>query len=231
MKNLLFKILLALSIILFYSCKTIKKDSAEFQDSDLNVRNLDSIANMLEIVYVDDQDLRQDYQQIEKEYGWDSEQAKELWNKQNKLDSINLIKVTSILEKYGWLGIDEVGEEANSALFLVLQHSDINTQLKYMPILEKATEIGKATKSEFAYFKDRVLLRQGKKQIYGTQYEWDAEKEEYYLWSVVEPEKLNERRASVGIPPIEEYYENFLKREWNLSEYLKRIERIEQNKK
>ena len=231
MKKSLFTTFLAVTIGLIYSCKNNLKSSSQLQKEDLITRNLDSITKTLEIVYEDDQSLRKEYQKVEKEFGWNSQQAKDLWAKQEILDSINIVKVTSIIDKYGWLGINEVGENGNSALFLVLQHSDLNTQLEYLPVLEKATEKGKATKSELAYFKDRVLLRQGKKQVYGTQYEWDDEKKEYYLASVIEPEKLNERRESVGILSIEEYYETYLNREWNLSEYIKRIERIEKSKK
>ena len=231
MKKSLFTTFLAVTIGLIYSCKNNLKSSSQLQKEDLITRNLDSITKTLEIVYEDDQSLRKEYQKVEKEFGWNSQQAKDLWAKQEILDSINIVKVTSIIDKYGWLGINEVGENGNSALFLVLQHSDLNTQLEYLPVLEKATEKGKATKSELAYFKDRVLLRQGKKQVYGTQYEWDDEKKEYYLASVIEPEKLNERRESVGILSIEEYYETYLNSEWNLSEYIKRIERIEKSKK
>ena len=231
MKKSLFTTFLAVTIGLVYSCKNNLKNSSELQKEDLITRNLDSITKTLEIVYEDDQSLRKEYQKVEKEFGWNSQQAKDLWAKQEILDSINIVKVTAIIDKYGWLGINEVGENGNSALFLVLQHSDLNTQLEYLPVLEKATEKGKATTSELAYFKDRVLLRQGKKQVYGTQYEWDDEKKEYYLASVIEPEKLNERRESVGILSIEEYYETYLNREWNLSEYIKRIERIEKSEK
>ena len=230
MKKSLLTTFLALTIGLVYSCKNNPKNSSELEKGDLTVRGLDSISNILEIVYVDDQDLRQDYQQIEQEYGWDSEQAKELWKKQEKLDSINLVKVTAILEKYGWLGIDEIGQDANSALFLVIQHSDLNTQLEYLPILEKATKNGKASKIDYAMLKDRVLMTQGEKQIYGTQLNWDSEMEEYYVASMIEPEKINERRASVGLGTIEEYIE-YWNLEWDLEKYKKRIERIENGNK
>ncbi|AXO79244.1 hypothetical protein DZC78_02230 [Olleya aquimaris] len=231
MKKSLLITFLAVTIGLVYSCKNNLKSLSELQKEDSITRNLDSITKTLDIVYEDDQSLRKKYQKVEKEFGWNSQQAKDLWAKQEMLDSINIVKVTAIIDKYGWLGINEVGENGNSAIFLVLQHSDLNTQLEYLPVLEKATEKRKATKSELAYFKDRVLLRQGKKQVYGTQYEWDDEKKEYYLSSVIEPEKLNERRESVGILSIEEYYETYLNREWNLSEYIERIERIEKSEK
>jgi acyl-[acyl carrier protein]--UDP-N-acetylglucosamine O-acyltransferase len=72
MKKLLFKILLAFTIVFFNSCKKSGKNSTEIQKRDLITKNIDSITNVLEIVYVDDQDLRQEYQKIEKEFGWDS---------------------------------------------------------------------------------------------------------------------------------------------------------------
>ncbi|RNC86369.1 MAG: hypothetical protein ED556_08735 [Winogradskyella sp.] len=230
MKNLFFNIFLALAIVLLSSCKDNKKSSAELGVNKLSGQKLDSIANLLEIVYVDDQHLRQGYQNIEKEFGRDSKQIKEFWDEQSKLDSINLEKVTAIIEHFGWLGADEIGQDANSALFLVIQHSDLNTQMKYLPILKKATESGKASTIDYALLKDRVLIRQGEKQIYGTQLSWDSEMKEYYVASMIEPEKINDRRASVGLGTIQEYIE-YWNLEWDLKKYKKRIERIENKKK
>ena len=112
----------------------------------------------------------------------------------------------------------------------MVQHSDLNTQLKYLPILEKATETGKASKIDFAMLKDRVLVKQGEKQIYGTQLNWDSEMKEYYVASMIEPEKINERRASVGLGTIQEYIE-YWNMEWDVEKYKKRIERIENRDK
>ena len=230
MKNLFYTILFALAIVLLSSCKDDKKSFSELGLNKLPTQKLDSVANVLEIVYVDDQHLRQDYQTIVKEFGLDSKQVKDFWGKQKKLDSINLIKVTAVIEKFGWLGIDEIGQEANSALFLVIQHSDLNTQLKYLPILEKATESGKASKIDYAMLKDRVLTKQGEKQIYGTQLSWDSEMKEYYVASMIDPEKIDVRRASVGLGTIQEYID-YWNLEWDLEKYKRRIERIENGNK
>jgi len=48
----------------------------------------------------------------------------ELSKKMREVDSINLAKVKAILEKYGWLGPQDIGRKANLALFLVIQHAD-----------------------------------------------------------------------------------------------------------
>ena len=48
-------------------------------------------------------------------------------------DSINLIKVISIIDLFGWLSPNQVGREGNSTLWLVIQHSDLRTQQKYFP--------------------------------------------------------------------------------------------------
>jgi hypothetical protein len=58
---------------------------------------------------------------------------------------------------------------------------------------------------------DRILLREGKKQIYGSQVrrneagEWEAH-------SLEDPERVDERRASVGLPPLAQYLAGFAER-------------------
>ncbi len=83
-------------------------------------------------IYEDDQPIRQQYISAQKEFGYQSRQVDSLGKVMMYRDSINLIKVTEILDKYGWVGTDKVGETANQTLFLVIQHSDLKTQQKYL---------------------------------------------------------------------------------------------------
>ena len=55
-------------------------------------------------------------------------QYQNLWKLINLQDSVNLIKTTQILDKYGWLGPDSVGEDGVRALLLVIQHSTPKVQ-------------------------------------------------------------------------------------------------------
>ncbi len=127
----------------------------------------------------------------------------------NEKDSTNLIKIEKILNEHGWLGADVIGEQGNKTLFLVIQHSDLETQLKYLPMMREALMVGNIKSDAFALLEDRIAMRQGNKQIYGSQIVIDDETQEFYVYPLIEPEKVNERRAGVGLGTIEEYVKKF----------------------
>ena len=157
-----------------------------------------ALVAQLDTIYQEDQGLRRQIDEIEEKYGRDSEEMQEHWGKIHVADSINLIKVTGILDERGWLGADVVGAQGNTTLFLVIQHADIETQVKYLPMMREAVKEGNARGSSLALLEDRVALRQGKRQIYGSQIGRDPETGEFFVSPLIEPEKVNERRAEVG---------------------------------
>jgi hypothetical protein len=144
-------------------------------------------------------------------------------------DSINLLKIERILNDYGWLGADVLGEEGNKTIFLVIQHSDLETQLKYLPMMRKAVEFGNANAKDIALLEDRIAVRQGKRQIYGSQIYKDYNTGEAYVYPLVDPEKVNERRAKVGLEPIEDYVKN-VGITWNIEKHKERTKKIEAEK-
>lgn len=73
------------------------------------------------------------------------------------------------LDERGWLGPDVIGQTGNSTLFLVIQHADLVTQEKYLPMMREAVTKGNAKGSSLALLEDRVLIRNGKQQRYGSQ--------------------------------------------------------------
>ena len=85
------------------------------------------IIDQLFIIDNDDQKYRVEIQDIETKYGLHSRHVDSLWTLLNKTDSINLIKVKAILDKYGWLGINDIGSQCNTTLFMVIQHADLKT--------------------------------------------------------------------------------------------------------
>lgn len=136
-------------------------------------------------------------------------------------DSINLIKVTRIISKYGWLSEKEVGDKANRAIFLVIQHTPFRAQKKLIPVVEKALKEGRLKPSAYALFKDRVLLRQGLKQIYGSQISFDRKSGEPFVAPLEDPDHVDERRKSVGLGPLADYVKLW-GMTWNVSEYKKK---------
>ena len=135
------------------------------------------------------------------------EEAIEYALKMEETDSTNLVVVSHILDCYGWL--DGLSQEANKAIFLVIDHSDLETMNRYQSLFHKAAEKGYISFGDLVTMEDRMLMNDGKPQKYGTQaYALGREGESIiYIWPVEEPEKLNERRADVGLSPIEDYLE------------------------
>nr|MBA3706114.1 hypothetical protein [Bacteroidota bacterium] len=146
---------------------------------------------ILDSVYVEDQKYRKQSDEIEKKYGWESKEGQDLWKVIHQKDSVNLVIVKSILDKHGWLGADVIGEQGNSTLFLVIQHSDQATQEKYLPMMREAVKNGKAYGSSLALLEDRVALRQGKRQIYGSQIGRDPETQIYFVSPLEDPENVD----------------------------------------
>lgn len=199
------------------------KDKAEANLNKPLVAQLDSIL-------IDDQKYRKQMKDVEKEFGNDSKEMKTLWKTINEKDSVNLIKVKTILDTYGWLGSDVVGSQGSSTLFLVTQHADQTTQEKYLPIMREAVKNGKAQGSNLALLEDRVALGQGKKQIYGSQVGRDTETQLYYVLPLEDPDNVDKRRSSVGLQPLADYL-NRWQLKWDVEQYKKDLQKRETKKK
>ena len=201
------------------------------QNKDNAEENLNKpLMAMLDTVYVEDQKYRQQIDGIAKKYGWESKEIKDHWKIINGKDSINILKIKSVLDKYGWLGTDVVGEQGNTALFVVIQHSDQTTQEKYLPMMREAVKNGKAQGSSLALLEDRLALKQGKRQIYGSQIGRDEETQLFYILPLEDPDNVDSRRASVGLEPLA-YYVNHWKIKWDIEQYKKDLPKLEERTK
>jgi len=139
----------------------------------------------------------------------------------HQLDSVNTVYISNFLDKYGWLGSNIIGKKANITLFLVVQHSDFQTQQKYLPMLKDAVQMGNALPSNMAMLEDRVLMLDGKKQIYGSQLALDKTTGEYYVHPIEDPENVDNRRAKVGLQKISDYL-SYWNIKWDIEKHKKR---------
>ena len=185
---------------------------------------------ILDTINNDDQKYRRELSDIESKYGYDSKEVLAHWEKINKKDSINLIKTIAILDKYGWLGTDIVGEKGNTTIFLVIQHSPLPVQEKYLPIMREAVKNGKSFGADLALLEDRVAIRNGKKQIYGSQIGQDFETKLYYVLPLEDPDFVDTRRAKVGLPSLASYVSSW-NIKWNVEQYKKDLPSIEEKEK
>ena len=158
----------------------------------------DTVALELRVIDYADQRYRLQMEDTSRKYGFNSRQVKGLFKKMAASDSVNLVKVDSLIQKYGWLGPDQVGSDGNATVFAVIQHSNLKTQERYLPLMREAVKEGKAKARHLALLEDRVALGEGRKQIYGSQLSFPG----YAVLPVVSPDSVDIRRASVGLEPL-----------------------------
>ena len=182
-------------------------------------KNLDTnIVFRLDSIRIDDQIYRSQIEKVKSAFGMESTQMKDLVTLINRQDSINLIKVEQIVKSNGWMGKEQVGDNGNTTLFLVIQHADLASQLRYLPIIEAAARNGKVKSASLALLQDRVLMRQGKKQLYGSQLNTNRYTGKYYVYEMEDPSNVDKRRFDVGLPPMKQYLSTW-GIEWSLEQY------------
>lgn len=196
------------------------------QHAALTLVQKDSIISILSIAAAADQQYRSQLESIQSKYGGDSPEIKALFRNMAVADSLNLLKVAAIIDKFGWLGADEIGISGNTTLFMVVQHSGIQTQDKYLPVMRAAAANGKAALKSLALLEDRVALHHGNRQLYGSQVIWNMKTNHYQVAPLDDPEQVDKRRATMGLPSIAEYLLAF-DIMWDAVQYARDLPEIE----
>lgn len=133
-----------------------------------------------------------------------------------KVDSSNFLIVRRIFYTHGFPDYDLVGREGSSNFWLLVQHADRHPAFQDSVLIEmkKVVDKQKTSGVNYAYLIDRVKVNAGQMQIYGTQMQVNKEGTSFEPKPVVEPEKLNDRRKSVGLGTIEEYIQTMNQRNY-----------------
>lgn len=184
---------------------------------------------ILDTIFQEDQTYRVQLREIKEKFGFGSEELKKHWKLIHEKDSINLIEIEKILDERGWLGPNVIGDQGNLTLFLVIQHSSLEVQEKYLPMMREAVKTGNAEASSLALLEDRVALGQGGKQIYGSQLATDHETGDYFVSPIEDPENVDKRRAEVGLGPIADYLSHW-NMTWDIKKHIERTEKMEKEK-
>ncbi len=177
-------------------------------------------------IYKEDQEPRKQMNELVNKYGYKSPEVDSLINEIKKKDKINLEKVIDILENKGWVGTDKVGLIASVSLFLVIQHADLKTQEKYLPMMRDAVKKGNASKNNLALLEDRVALGRGNKQIYGSQLHFDQKTQKLFVAPLEDPDNVDKRREEMGLSPMSEYVKSF-NITWDVGAYKKLLSEYE----
>jgi hypothetical protein len=126
--------------------------------------------------------------------------------KVSEVDSANVLWLKNIVGEQGWPRYSDVGIDGGDGAWLLVQHADADPSFQRQ-CLDLMTELpeNEVSKANVAYLTDRVYLKEGKKQIYGTQFV--VRDDEWVPLDIEDEDNVDARRAAVGMPPLSEYKE------------------------
>ena len=112
-------------------------------------------------------------------------------------------RLRELLQDADWPIASRVGEDAARGAWLVAQHADtqLDVQRLAVRLLGEAVARGEASRRDLAFLQDRVAVNEGSLQRYGTQIA-DVVDGRPVPWPCLDPARLDELRAEVGIEPF-----------------------------
>ena len=130
----------------------------------------------------------------------DTERNERLARRALMTDSLNLVLVDEILSQHGFPRKEQVGDFGNQAVWLVFQHADLDYQKRFLPQMEAAVSHGDIAPLYLALLRDRIDVREGRPQRYGTQIDGKGN-----LAPLLDASRVNQWRQEVGLPSIEQF--------------------------
>jgi len=117
----------------------------------------------------------------------------------DSIDSLNQVEIRQILKEHGFPKKTEVGTSACEAAWIIIQHAPLDVQKEYLPMLERAATEGNIQAALVAALHDRIDVREGRPQKYGTQRNHNG------ICPLLNKKMVNQWRKEVGLPPLDEY--------------------------
>ncbi|MFZ1457385.1 MAG: DUF6624 domain-containing protein [Saprospiraceae bacterium] len=132
-----------------------------------------------------------------------------------KIDSTSLLSFTEedntkllkkIINKFGFPRISQIGRDGMLAVFIIIQHSELEFQKQMLPFILKACQNKEMPKSHYALLSDRIESFEGRSQLYGTQFTFDGTGT-LKPFPIKDSLTINLRRFEMELLPFEIYKE------------------------
>jgi hypothetical protein len=122
-----------------------------------------------------------------------------------RVDSVNLARIKTIIASAGFPTEDKVGKDGIEAAMLIVQHADVDPAFQRDVLKQIQTRAGKDIPSDtYAMLDDRVNLREGKPQHYGSQFRV-SNGNVMLAQPSDSPNDISANRQRVGLMPLDDY--------------------------
>jgi hypothetical protein len=109
-------------------------------------------------------------------------------------------EVAAFVDRCGWPRKDEFGPRAGQAIALVIQHAGLEIQKKYLAVMIEAAKTGNLDTQSVGLLIDRIRLKLGLKQIYGSQLIIVDGKD--LVYPIEDEANVNNRRRAFEFYPV-----------------------------
>lgn len=126
-------------------------------------------------------------------------------DKMHEIDLANQQRLDALLAQ-GWPTRETIDVAGMSFIFVIVQHADLPFQLSHLDGIRAATARGDISPANLATLEDRIKVRQGLPQLYGTQIQPGATVAPFPIENEA---TLDQRRSDAGLKPICAYLKTF----------------------
>jgi hypothetical protein len=122
-----------------------------------------------------------------------------------RTDSANTAWLKAFVDRWGWPTSEGVGREAVESAFMIVQHAVHDTAFMraMLPLIRESHRRGDLDGVAVAMLTDRIEVKAGHPQIYGTQL--TLKEGRWVLDPIADSANVDARRRQVGLPPLAEY--------------------------
>jgi hypothetical protein len=110
-----------------------------------------------------------------------------------------------IAASHGWPPLKLVGFNGMGAVWTISQHGGPEFLGRMLPLMYEAVKSGDLDEALYATSLDRVLTQQGKKQMYGTQFDVDVATGKCQPQPIEDVEHVDERRLRAKMDTLADY--------------------------
>jgi hypothetical protein len=130
----------------------------------------------------------------------------------------NYADITSLIATYGWPTYAMVGQLAADAPLLVINHHESEeVRKKFLPLIKKSCEDREGSCMEYAKIQDRILVNEGKLQIYGMQFRYN-EQRNLEPFPIANPQYVDQRRETIGLESLKLYLKRKINYNWTITQ-------------
>lgn len=139
-----------------------------------------------------------------------------------KIFQSNYKEVKTIYEKYGFPGIDKVGEKGSNNFWLMVQHFDFDVEFQeeVLKKMKKEVQRKNTNPANYAYLRDRVNINKGLKQEFGTQVDYSFENQRVKAFpknGLIDSTNVDVNRKQYNLEPLKDYLNSMMRLNYEMN--------------